>query len=263
MAFPLWFTSLVIAAGASLVTAESPIEIRVDAPASIELGDALPISVSLVNVSHDVVFLSRTYGADGMAAQLRVVLERDDCQVVLVDFQSSERGRESIVPLYPNERLELAMPPLNKNVLWQEIWSVPGNATMRVQYRFSGREEDGIVAESREEPITFRPARMEAIVERLESLRKCVQSETVECLHAIAYFAAVRDDRAADLLIHLLELRPYKHFVARAIANQARSADAVILDALAENPIADGQFLRTAARAIRERRDGACAKVEK
>lgn len=245
-----------VGAAAQAVT---PINIVVDTPSYAELGSAMSIRIALVNVSDDVVFLPRTYREDGMPAQLRVSLGTGVCSKVIVDFRRGKPSApEHLVPLYPAERLVIALPPLNVNVLAQNIWSDEGVATIRVDYA-TDRDDSRMtgVVSSTETSIHFRRPDAAVIAARREVLAACVAKQS-DCVDEASFFAGVKDANAADLLVELLRQRPYLFHVARAIGSQGRASDAAALEALAGNELADADFLRRQAGEIRRRVASGC-----
>jgi len=237
----------------------APINIVVEAPSSAELGSAVAVRIALVNVSNGLVFLPRTYREDGMPAQLRVTLGTGACSKVLVDFRRGKPSSpEHLVPLYPAERLVIALPPLNVNVLSQNIWSDEGAATIRVDYA-TDRDDSRMagVVSSPDTSIEFRRPDTEVIAARRAALAACVVTES-DCIGDVAFFAGVKDAKGADLLVDLLRKRPYLFHVARAVASQGRARDADALETIAESGSADSDFIKRQTGEIRRRVASGC-----
>jgi hypothetical protein len=151
-----------------------------------------------------------------MPAQLRVTVANAACSKVLVNFRRGKSASpENIVPLYPSERLVLALPPLNVNVLFQDIWPLEGKAVLRIDYAtdLSDERNAGIVS-SADFSITFNSPAPGETAEYRDALTHCIDTNQSQCLNQVAFFAAVRDSRGADLLVRLLRQHPYSFFVA-------------------------------------------------
>ena len=240
---------------------ENPITLQIDVRSVAELGDELRPFISLTNTSDNVVSVSRFYSHnDTLPAQLRVSIARGaSCTATLLDFRTDgtpSAALGNLIPLYPGERFTLAPQPLNVNVMWQEIWAEPGAAILRVEYRTG--QADGSVSRA-EVPIHFVDPPADRVRENRERLATCVLNGGLQCERLIAYFAAVKDDQAADLLLQLLGLRPYMSYIAKAIANQGRPGHADALeDIAANNPAADARFLTEMANRIRRRAEMRC-----
>jgi hypothetical protein len=265
MKLTFWIALLVLASRLAYADGTVLIEVFVDAPASSELGSELRVQVALVNTGKNVVHIPRTYREDGMPAQLRITVVRGNCSLVLVNFRRGKPStREDVVSLYPAERLMLALPPLNRNVLAQNIWSEEGKAALRVEYATD--LEDGRssgVAHAQEVVVEFRRPDDDFVSLRRQDLQSCINTARSQCEQEVAFFAAVKDMGGADLLVDLLRQRPYLFFVARAIASQRRAVDADALEKLASDATADPVFLRTQADVIRDASNSECVPVER
>lgn len=231
------------------VAAADTLRVDASAPPSVELGQPFRLSMSLANVGDTSLSLPRTYTSDGWPAELTVIISTPACEVTVVSNGVPHPGGDRYITLTPGERLELSLPPLNRDVLRQRIWSEPGAGTLRVRYDSNGSLKDDAqttIAWSNPLVIQFESPDEATLTERRAALTTCLRTEA-QCLREVAYFAAVRDAGAADVLAVELERRPDRFVVVRALTNQARRSDADLFERLAAAGKGDRTLLLEAA----------------
>ncbi len=145
------------------------------------------------------------------------------------------------------EALVTETPPLNLNLLYQNIWPYEGRAVLKVE-----RVGTAETTASDETEVIFLEPDPSAVKDHLDALRRCVTTGSWSCHVPTAFFAAVRLNEAADTLVQLMKNHPYLMFAAKAIVAQARERDFAALEEVSRLPEADSRLLRESASALRQ-----------
>jgi hypothetical protein len=239
--------------------APSPVQFHIDTISQVELGHGFQLRLTFQNIGIAPIQLHLPTRADGFPANLRVKLTHGRCEMVLVDA-TPLHAAAAATTIGPKEVLSVETSPLNINVLYQEIWPHPGEATLRVEYvpaeEGTAGAFPGVLVDERK--INFLVPYPDNLTSKREALRACLATGDFNCHAVVAYFAAVRDDLAADILVQLLERFPYLFFVAKAIVAQNRISDVAVLEQTARAATADSRVLLESAAALRRQQSQGC-----
>lgn len=248
----IMMTAASVAADSRSVVVEAQV-----VPFEARVGEPLRLTVTLKNVSDESMLL----------------LVRDANFVLEVE---SAAGRETItsarytrrvtrfkddeVPLRPGDAF-MRLLPIQVNDLRATIgegWiGAPGAYRMRIRYdsERSAQERSALAwrgsATSNWTEVRLRPPSEEERMRRLTAVERCIANDECDGVEVANFFRVVRDERSADLLLRLIENRPYNVWLLAAIVFQARASDAKRLRDLAlkvDDPAIRQHFIDAAAK---------------
>ena len=211
------------------------------APSEASLGEPVRLTVVLKNVSDES----------------KLLLVRDANFVVEVE---SAGGIETInsprytrrvssfkddeVPLRPGDAFTRQLPvQLNdlRATLGEGWISAPGAYRIRVRYdsERSARERSALVwrgsVTSPWEDVHIRVVSENERMHQLNEIKSCIGSDECSGVEVANFFRVVQDQRSPDLLLRLIEKRPFNIWLLDAIVFQSRASDAKRLRDLASN----------------------------
>lgn len=226
-------------------------------PREVSLGDPLRLSVVLRNVGNESVLL--------LARDTNFVVEVDShagMQTIRAPRYTRRAApfRDDEVPLRPGDAFTREIPvQLNdlRATLGEGWVGVPGAYRVRVRYDSKGsvQERPDLVwqgaATSNWTNVRVRAPSEKKLMQRLTEIEKCIGSDECDSIPLANFFRVIRDDRAPDVLLRLIERRPYDIWLLDAIIFQSRASDAKRLRAIAttvDDPSIRQRFIDAAAK---------------
>lgn len=229
-------------------------------PREASLGEPLRLTVVLKNVGDEP----------------RLLLVRDANFVVEVDSaggiqtitsprytRRAARFKDDEVPLRSGDAFTRELPvQLNdlRATLGDGWIGGPGAYRIRVRYDSEGSVQErsdlvwrGAVTSNWTDVDVHAPSEKERM-QRLNEIKSCIGSDECDAVQVANFFRVIHDERAPDLLLRLLEKRPYNIWLLDAIVFQARASDAKRLRNLA---------VKVDDPSIRQRFTDAAAKLER
>ncbi|MEA2236571.1 MAG: hypothetical protein QOC81_1295 [Thermoanaerobaculia bacterium] len=231
-----------LADGRSIVVGSSVL------PRDTTIGDALHLRVVVKNVSEaPILLLARD-------ANFAVEVQSAKGTQTITSPRYTRRAsvfKDDEVPLRPGDSYSRTLPiSLNDlHATFGEGWlGEPDNYQIRVRYESdrSSRESSksvwrGIrVSEWTDMRLHAPDDRQRA--QHLKDLEDCVRSEECDAVEVANFYRVVRAERTSDLLLRLIEEKPYSIWLLDAIVFQARPSDATRLRDLATR--VDDQYTR-------------------
>lgn len=221
------------------------VHLRLPSP-TYEIGQPLAPGLAFENTGSAPYFLVRTF--DYGPKHITLTAVRDGCRVTTTPAhftQSLEDLRFSYTSLFPEDRLETTLFPLN--TLEGEILldlPGPGRYTLTATFTSEGPAAEGMVwpiwrgeATSPPVEIEVRQPSPETIAPWKERLRRCAAEEPCGDFEALGYFRLVRAPDVAGLIRTIVGREPGPHSInARALVKQGRPEDAAFLEEIARRP---------------------------
>jgi hypothetical protein len=236
----------------------------------VALGEPIDAQISFRNIGSAGLFVERTHdiGPD----HINIVARRGRCEYSVTPLHATMKAddrRFLLTGLEPRDQVIQPLPTLNSAEALggaDVLFPAPGVYTVMSSFRSEGAPTGfadapvwrGVVA-SAPVTLTVRPARPTRLTQMRSLLAAAVQGGQLD-LQAVAYFRYVKDQRAADLLAHLLSTESSNPLLMEAVARQGRRSDAQLLDQHARERLSTdrrlSEYARDLARRLRER--GAC-----
>jgi len=228
-----------IAAASALADGRSIIVESNVLPSDAAFGDALQLRVVLKNVSEAPILL--------LARDANFVVEVQSARgtQTITSPRYTRRAtafKDDEVPLRPGDSYSRALPiPLNDlHATLGEGWlGEPGTYRMRVRYDSgrSSRESSKPIWHGTQTSewtnVHLRPPDDQERAHRLKDLERCIGSEACDAVDLANFYRVVRDEPASDLLLRLIDQKPYSIWLLDAIVFQGRRSDAKRLRELA------------------------------
>jgi hypothetical protein len=232
----------------------SDIQLTIDVMGQAELGHSVPVTLTLMNAGTTAFRIPWQTTQDGYPSNLRVLIENDRCRLTLVESRMNLTGRQygEVMTLQPGEVRTVQLPPLNKNLLYHNVWPYAGRADVRAELYVRSNDVPSLEKLEGRATVEFLPADTNEKQTYLRKLAECKETGSFSCHEVAAYFASVTDDTAADALVAALRKQPHLYFFAKSIVAQGRERDLAALEEIAQQPNADSSYIGRAAAALRE-----------
>ena len=209
------------------------------APSEAAIGEPVRVTVTLKNVSDESLLL--------LVRDVNFVIDIES--PVGIETIASPRYtrraapfKDDEVPLRPGDAYaRLVSVPLNdlRATLGEGWIASPGAYRIRVRYdsERSAQERSVLVwrgsATSTWSDVRLRAPAEEERARRLTDIERCIATDECDAVEVANFFRVVRDERSPDLLLRLIEKRPFNIWLLDAIVFQGRTSDANRLRQLA------------------------------
>jgi hypothetical protein len=227
---------------------------------SVALGEPLRLTVVLKNVGGDsILLLVRD-------ANFVVEVQSGKLQTITMPRYTRRRVpfRDDEVPLRPGGAFSRELPvALNdlRATLGEGWIGVPGTYRIRVRYDSEGSVQDPSPlawqgsATLNWEDVCVRATTDGEKTRHLHEMAKCIgETEDCDTTQTAKFFRVVRDERAPDLLLRLLQKRPFDIWLLDAVVFQRRRSDAERLRSLSssiEDPSIRERYIDAAEKLVR------------
>jgi len=206
------------------------------------LTDGIRLRLGYLNDEDRSLFLARPRSFGTGTSSLRIIAENSGCQYEAGPIHYETRVEDLkffFVPLMQGDTLTQRLPTVADATSIGGVDLLlpgPGMYTFHVEFSSHGDSYEAFIGpvwrgtvKSNKIEVNLRPPTTSEVNMWRRKLQECVSAGSCMAAPAVRYFAHVRDDQAAELLIGALRAEPNDSFAAEALFRQAIPRAAQVL----------------------------------